>query len=91
MKVLVQFERAWLVGRIDWEEHFRRLLGSPSAARSEVYRKAVEQDRAEVAQLFRHGDEVWSWRSSSSPSFEYGIALLRAGDVVRAWSEGLTM
>jgi hypothetical protein len=81
------FDRAWLVTRLQPREYFARCLQSSLAQRREWYREWVEGNQAKVQEVWQDGDELWYWRYriDGGISGSDGLALLRADKVVNIW------
>jgi hypothetical protein len=93
MQFLQHFDRSWLRAKLDPEEYFLRLLQSRPATRSAAFREEVVQDREKVREVWKEGDELWFWQSfiGEGPSGAIGLAVLRDGEVFRAWSTGFVL
>jgi len=82
------FDRSWLQTKLDPHEHFAHLLGSRLAERSPPFREGIEENRAQILDVLRDGDELWYWRLviGQGPSGADGYAILRGGEIAHVWT-----
>ena len=57
-----------------------------STLRPEIFAR-VQQRRAEIDELLREGGELWEWSRGRDFAAIGGLAVVRAGSVIRAWQD----
>jgi hypothetical protein len=99
-----EFDRSWLWRETSLEGYFGRderqaFIDADDGTLADVvaeFRTQLAAERAAVAAVWRDGDELWEWRNEKwAPQFEatdsvgeMGLAVIRAGCVIAAWTTG---
>ncbi len=72
------------------EAHFAQLRGAGVAQRHAWVREMLAAQQEMVREVWQDGDELWRWQTTSRWG-AYGLAVLRAGQVVRVWYQGRSL
>lgn len=69
------------------ELHFTMLLSTRAAQRHANVRKAIFEEWKLVCEVWKDGDDLWTWRTTPRGG-AFGLVVLRENEVVRAWYKG---
>jgi hypothetical protein len=99
-----EFDRSWLRRKISVEDYFgrdvrRSVIEKYARQHPEVtaeFRRQLAAERIAIAAVWQDGDELWEWRNEKfGPKLEMtdsvgemGIAVIRSGCVIAAWTKG---
>ena len=89
----LDFDRSWLQDKLEPNDYFARALESGVARRHAWVRAENEANRQMVGEVWCEGDELWYWRNriNGGISGTDGLVLLRNGEVVRVWCNGIIL